>query len=141
MKLILRFVPLILAIAIIGGLTMQDTTDNVNLSEKCRTYAVMVAEKYDIETNGVWWNDPGNFRKVAHTVEYFFLGLTVCLAFRWFWLSFILCAMISVGDEILKMYIPIRHFDITDLPFDAVGYFAGVFVMFVLIQLFYRERD
>lgn len=135
MKLILRFVPLILVIAIIGGLTMQDTTANVNLSEKCRVITVRVAEKYDIETEGVWWNEPGNFRKVAHTVEYFFLGMTVCFAVRWFGVSVILCAMISIGDQMLKRYIPIRHFDMTDLPFDAVGYVAGVMVMFVFVSI------
>lgn len=133
MKKVLRFIPLILAIAIIIGFTTQDTVENVNLSEKCRAITVKIAEKYDVETEGAWWNDPGNFRKVAHTIEYFFLGVTVCLAFRWFWLSLILCGLASICDEILKTYYPPRHFDITDLKFDAVGYVAGVILVYFFV--------
>lgn len=136
----MRFIPLILSIAIIIGFTTQDTAENVNISEKCRTAVVSIAEKMNIETNGVWWNNPGNFRKIAHTVEFFFLGITVCFAFRWFWLSLIICGFASVGDEMLKQFIPLRHLDYSDLPFDAVGYITGILLMYIIIKIFCREK-
>ncbi len=67
-----------------------------------------------------------NIRRVAHTVEFFFVGLfaslaAVCLDKRVSptrlrcvpLLAF--CAVCSVGDQVHKIFVPGRHFDMIDL--------------------------
>lgn len=74
-----------------------------------------------------------NVRRVAHTVEFFFVGLfasviVVCFSRRpWSVCSrcvpvLLFCAVCSVGDQVHKIFVPGRHFDVIDLGFDAAGY-------------------
>ena len=84
-----------------------------------------------------------NIRRVAHTVEFFFVGLfaslvAVCL-FRRPWsvcsrcvpvLPF--CAVCSVGDQIHKIFVPGRHFDVIDLGFDAAGYVTAMLLVLLV---------
>ena len=87
-----------------------------------------------------------NIRRVAHTVEFFFVGLfasaaVVCLRRRP-WRSDICCAAIllfcvvcSVGDQVHKIFVPGRHFDIIDLGFDAVGYVTAMLLVLLAAAL------
>lgn len=89
-----------------------------------------------------------NIRRVAHTVEFFFVGLfasaTVaclgeclpCARFRYV-LALLFCAVCSVGDQVHKIFVPGRHFDIIDLGFDAAGYVTAMLLVLlaaVLVQ-------
>lgn len=67
-------------------------------------------------------------RKLAHAVEYGLLGLGAGLFFRtWVprhparW-AILFCMACSLIDQFSKVYIPGREFDITDFPFDVMGY-------------------
>ena len=71
-----------------------------------------------------------NVRRVAHTVEFFFVGLfasvvVVCFSRRpWSVCSrcvpvLLFCAVCSVGDQVHKIFVPGRHFDVIDLGFDT----------------------
>lgn len=89
-----------------------------------------------------------NIRRVAHTVEFFFVGLfassaAVCLDKRMSLtrlrcvpvLAF--CAVCSVGDQVHKIFVPGRHFDVVDLGFDAAGYVVAMLLVLlaaVLVQ-------
>ena len=81
-----------------------------------------------------------NIRRVAHTVEFFFVGLfassaVVCLDERMSLtrlrcvpvLAF--CAVCSVGDQVHKIFVPGRHFDVIDLGFDAAGYVVAMLLV------------
>ena len=81
-----------------------------------------------------------NIRRVAHTVEFFFVGLfaslvAVCLDKRVSptrlrcvsVLAF--CAVCSVGDQVHKIFVPGRHFDMIDLGFDAAGYVTAMLLV------------
>lgn len=84
-----------------------------------------------------------NIRRVAHTVEFFFVGLfastTVaclgerlpCARFRYV-LAALFCAVCSVGDQVHKIFVPGRHFDIIDLGFDAAGYVAAMLLVLLV---------
>lgn len=87
-----------------------------------------------------------NIRRVAHTVEFFFVGLfaslvAVCLDKRVSptrlrcvsVLAF--CAVCSVGDQVHKIFVPGRHFDIIDLGFDAAGYIAAMLLVLLVAAL------
>lgn len=77
-----------------------------------------------------------NVRRVAHTVEFFFVGLfasviVACFSRRpWSVCSrcvpvLLFCAACSVGDQVHKIFVPGRHFDVIDLGFDAAGYITA----------------
>lgn len=84
-----------------------------------------------------------NIRRVAHTVEFFFVGLfaslaAVCLDKRVPItrlrcvpvLAF--CAVCSVGDQVHKIFVPGRHFDMIDLCFDAAGYVVAMLLVLLV---------
>ena len=87
-----------------------------------------------------------NIRRVAHTVEFFFVGLfaslvAVCLDKRVPItrlrcvpvLAF--CAVCSVGDQVHKIFVPGRHFDVIDLGFDAAGYVTAMLLVLLVAAL------
>lgn len=90
-----------------------------------------------------------NIRRVAHTVEFFFVGLfasaTVaclgeclpCARFRYV-LALLFCAVCSVGDQVHKIFVPGRHFDVIDLGFDAAGYVVAMLLVLLVSVLVQR---
>lgn len=90
-----------------------------------------------------------NIRRVAHTVEFFFVGLfaslaVVCLGeclpcarFRYA-LAALFCAVCSVGDQVHKIFVPGRHFDMIDLGFDAAGYVTAMLLVLLAAALVQR---
>ncbi len=90
-----------------------------------------------------------NIRRVAHTVEFFFVGLFASLAaaclgeclpcarFRYV-LALLFCAVCSVGDQVHKIFVPGRHFDMIDLGFDAVGYVVAMLLVLLAAALVQR---
>lgn len=90
-----------------------------------------------------------NIRRVAHTVEFFFVGLfasaTVaclgeclpCARFRYV-LALLFCAACSVGDQVHKIFVPGRHFDMIDLGFDAAGYVTAMLLVLLAAALVQR---
>lgn len=90
-----------------------------------------------------------NIRRVAHTVEFFFVGLfaslvAVCLDKRvsptrlWCVSVLAFCAVCSVGDQVHKIFVPGRHFDVVDLGFDAAGYIAAMLLVLLAAVLVQR---
>lgn len=90
-----------------------------------------------------------NIRRVAHTVEFFFVGLFAsataaclgeclpCARFRYV-LALLFCAACSVGDQVHKIFVPGRHFDMIDLGFDAAGYIAAMLLVLLAAVLVQR---
>ena len=90
-----------------------------------------------------------NIRRLAHTVEYFFVGLfaslaVVCLDKRvsptrlWRVSVLAFCVVCSVGDQVHKIFVPGRHFDVVDLGFDAAGYIAAMLLVLLAAVLVQR---
>lgn len=90
-----------------------------------------------------------NIRRVAHTVEFFFVGLfaslaVVCLDKRvsptrlWRVSVLAFCVVCSVGDQVHKIFVPGRHFDVVDLGFDAAGYIAAMLLVLLAAILVQR---
>ncbi len=90
-----------------------------------------------------------NIRRVAHTVEFFFVGLFAsataaclgeclpCARFRYV-LALLFCAVCSVGDQVHKIFVPGRHFDMIDLGFDAAGYVTAMLLVLLAAALVQR---
>lgn len=90
-----------------------------------------------------------NIRRVAHTVEFFFVGLFASLTVVCFdkrvsptrlWCVSVLafCVVCSVGDQVHKFFVPGRHFDVVDLGFDAAGYIAAMLLVLLAAVLVQR---
>lgn len=87
-----------------------------------------------------------NIRRVAHTVEFFFVGLFAsaavaclgerlpCARFRYVFVL-LFCIVYSVGDQVHKIFVPGRHFDMIDLGFDAAGYIVATLLVLLVAAL------
>ena len=90
-----------------------------------------------------------NIRRVAHTVEFFFVGLFAsaavaclgerlpCARFRYVF-ALLFCVACSVGDQVHKIFVPGRHFDMIDLGFDAAGYVTAILLVLLAAVLVQR---
>lgn len=90
-------------------------------------------------------------RKLAHTAEFLALGLSVGVALlawsrptrrlRWLVLAGVgSCAFFSVADQAHKIFVPVRHFDVTDFPYDVAGYGGGLLLTLGVAALLRRRR-
>ena len=86
-------------------------------------------------------------REAAHTYEYFALGMIAMVCFvkkeRCPWralYAWLFCVVTSNVDQFSKLFIPGREYAATDLFYDAVGYTAGVLLMFFLGFVFWRVK-
>ena len=43
----------------------------------------------------------------------------------------IFCVAVSLLDQFPKIFVPVRHFDVKDLPFDFIGIVIGLVVIVV----------
>ena len=121
------------AVLIIASLTLQYTPKNVEMSERFRLALSTLSQKLGISAENAWWNTGSGIRKLGHILEYGMLGLASGFAFfdshrvvRGVLISLAFCIAISVVDQIVKIFVPIRHFDVTDIPFDVIGSLIGI---------------
>ena len=50
---------------------------------------------------------------------------------RPYFLAVVFCAVVSICDQLCKIVVPGREFDITDIPFDVMGYLIGILFVYV----------
>ena len=148
---------LVVTLASIWMLTEQNVEQTSSLSESTAHVVEGQSASVQPETAGETRagdaaEDAGstaNIRRVAHTVEFFFVGLfassaAVCLDKRMSLtrlrcvpvLAF--CAACSVGDQVHKIFVPGRHFDVVDLGFDAAGYVVAMLLVLLAATLVQR---
>ena len=130
---------------IIASLTLQYTPKNVEMSERFRLALSTLCQKFGLDSSNAWWNTGSGIRKLGHILEYGMLGFASGFAFfdshrvvRGVLISLAFCIPISVVDQVVKIFVPIRHFDITDIPFDIIGAVGGILVMTGICGLFSR---
>ena len=105
-------------------LTLQSPEGTVRLSEGLRIWL----EQFGIQS------DFHSFRSNTHLVMYFVLGVVLTLygresGWKW-WVIVLICCGIGVIDEGIKVLLPTREFDVTDLMRDFVGV-VGVLVVMI----------
>ena len=83
-------------------------------------------------------------RKLAHVAEYCLLGISSMIVFGRSVNAFLkavgLCAFISVADQFIKIFVPGREFDWTDLPYDMAGYLIGTLIVLLIIKIRTRRE-
>lgn len=61
----------------------------------------------------------------------FFLGVFVGFAVKRKIFGLIICSIISFSDQTVKIFVPARHFDKGDIPFDIIGFCSGLAIAWV----------
>lgn len=137
MKKHIRWIPVLLSLFLIFGLTLQNGVDSKQLTENTQIALSQVV-------NNTITKDYRMMRKYGHFLEYVPLGLSTCFAYRGKRCgvkAFLFCASISLIDQILKGFLPGREFDISDMPFDYTGFIVGISVMLVLLKICNAKRQ
>ena len=147
----------VMAIAGVSYLTGQ--TGSETLSTQARVVAMFPFAFQQHHHNWIWLhlglNSP---RRLAHVYEFGFLGACATLAMLtnpWprrgrshlsyrrvsvrMLLSVALCAAMSFMDQVHKIFVQYRHFDVLDLRLDAIGYVGMALVVSVLYLLVTRR--
>ena len=87
-------------------------------------------------TTADWYSFYILVRKFAHSVEYLVMGVASSFFFLvWgkkhpFLLAVVFCAVVPICDQLSKIVVPGREFDITDIPFDVMGYLIGILFVY-----------
>lgn len=129
---IVSYIIIVIAIGIILYLTLMKLDDSVILSELVRSFMNNICSKLGFNTSSEWWNSASNIRLIGHVIEYFVLGLAVGIAIKRKIVAVIVCMSVSLLDQSLKIFIPARHFDKSDIPFDVIGFCCGLFIIWVV---------
>ncbi len=111
-------------------LTTQNIQDNARISEGFKEKLIGVYERIGLDRSTAWWNDKLAVRRLGHILEYGLLGIASVIAFcdshRGGVNAVMLCLIISILDQIIKIFVPVRHFDIIDIGFDVIGAVIGI---------------
>ncbi|MCR5234085.1 MAG: VanZ family protein [Lachnospiraceae bacterium] len=113
-------------------LTLQKPDDTKALSRGTWQVLAMISEKMGIEPDTEWWNSKITVRYLAHTAEYFMLGLAAGLVFNKKRYALLLCMFISFADQVVKTFVPTRHFDWNDFPFDITGFASAILIVWII---------
>lgn len=132
MKKYIRFIPVLLVVIAILALTVQNKAGTTALSDTTRVYFEELCTRLGIDSDSEWWNTKTSIRWFGHALEYFALGLVSGFAFVKKRYALILCVFISIIDQITKIYVPVRHFDPEDIPFDIIGFCSGIAITWVV---------
>ncbi|MBM6689062.1 VanZ family protein [Collinsella tanakaei] len=132
--LLLGFVVSLFAVFFLTEQSAQDTT---SLSNGIVQVILCVLVIFQIEPTGIDpWLISWFVRKLAHTVEFFVIGMfaaATCIAWtkqggvhRAFVRATFLSVASSLFDQFHKLFVPGREFDYLDLAFDALGYLIAI---------------
>lgn len=133
----------LLSFFLIMFFTFQNTQKSGELSELILQYCTRFVDAAGLKFIKV--NQIAPFiRKLAHTAEYFLLGVASMLLFRdhpkGFLKAAALCAVISLADQTIKGFLPGREFDWTDFPFDIAGYTAGAAIVLLFGRIGSKQK-
>ena len=124
-------------------MTTQKISDNARISEGFRKLLIDLYERLGLDSSNAWWNGHLSVRRLGHILEYGLLGIASGIAFidsqkRGVLKAIGLCQVISVLDQVIKIFVPVRHFDIVDIGFDLIGAVIGIGITMGIIRLVKR---
>lgn len=131
-----KWIAVCICIAVILILTFQSQAGTSSLSFAFRKFLLKLFGLSWNEGKKYWWFESAHLRKIAHTIEYFALGLAIRISVKkkWYWCAGI-CFAISFVDQMVKYFLPTREFDAVDMIFDAAGYLVAMAVVYGVVAL------
>ena len=143
----IRYIPIAAAVGVILFLTTQNIQDNAKISEGFRAHLVQFYDALGLESGSAWWNDRLAVRRLCHIIEYGMLGFCSAIAVydldrkRKSFLSAVgICLGVSIFDQVLKIFVPVRHFDVIDIGFDLIGTLIGAAVVVAMAEIVGKLR-
>lgn len=112
-------------------LTLQSPITTLGLSGAFRTRLVEICNLIGINPNQ-WWNTPRGIRSLGHVIEYFIVGLVAGFTIKNKIFAVLFCGVISFFDQVLKIFVPMRYFDVGDIPFDVIGFVSGLLIAWII---------
>ncbi len=81
-------------------------------------------------------------RKIAHFIEYLFLGILsinviACykrINYKWLIICFIFCILYSISDKVHQLYVPGRSCELKDVIIDSIGSFIGIMIYYLVYR-------
>ena len=119
-----RLIPVLIYVFCIIFLTTQSREDTLRLSGTFREYFKSIVP----DSTSRWTYDMHWFRTLMHLPLYFLLGCVTNLAIHDLPKSAVICLLISLADETMKIFLPTREFGIIDLCCDIIGFMIGIIV-------------
>lgn len=65
----------------------------------------------------------------------------VCVRKRPYLLAVVFCAVVSICDQLSKIVVSGREFDIKDIPFDVMGYVIGILFVYVVRHEWHKFKQ
>lgn len=150
-----RIVPLLClaaSVAAVFALTEQTAQETTSLSDAVVRFLHNMLLPFSAGwDHTVYMRVSWLVRKLAHTAEFFVVGLFAAAAgIAWtgdghadrahrFALRFSVIA--SLCDQLHKLFVPGREFDVLDLVFDALGYLAAIRMIIELYRRFQSRNN
>lgn len=138
---IIFWICVIIVIIGIAVFTLQQGQKSADLTHRLLRVCVAACRRIGISDAYIaaaWWNNFKHMRRIAHTVEYFALGLAVSIAIMHTTRnhpavkSVLFCACVSVCDQLLKIIVPRKEFEYKDFPFDIAGYMTAILIVIII---------
>ena len=118
-------------------LTTQNISENAAISEMFRKLLIECYERAGLDSANAWWNDKLAVRRLGHILEYGVLGIASGIALidldshraNSILKAIGICLSISIIDQTVKIFVPVRHFDIVDIGYDLIGAVVGILIV------------
>ncbi len=117
-------------------LTLQSPKETLSLSREIQEFCKSIFP----DASGRWIIDMHWFRSLLHLPLYFALGCVVSFQVKKKWKAVAFCGFVALSDEILKIFISTREFEVRDLAIDAIGFLIGILCVTIFRYLKMRAR-
>jgi len=144
-KKIISIIPAVLVILLIAAFTLQPGEASSALTMRFVRVVAGINNRMN-NTQADWSISFSLVRKFAHSFEYLAMGgAAVCCCLVWvrrhpYLVAVVFCVVVSICDQLSKIAVPGREFDITDIPFDVMGYLIGIMAFYIIRLEWKRHR-
>ncbi len=141
-KKIIKWILVVIWMGVIFYFSNFNSVKSTNQSRSIvsKTNIVEIYEEKNSVTNDTALENVDRlFRKVAHVIEFFILAILVCnLASEYnsslsktIFISFVVCFIYSISDEVHQLLIPGRSGEIRDIIKDNIGVSLGLLLFYI----------
>lgn len=144
-KHIVRFIPMVIWMAVIFYLSAQPAEQSSELSTGIMHILLKFMENIVVIDEEFFHHI---VRKGAHLSAYFILGILTMFAFEHrinrntvqMAVAFLLGVLYAASDEVHQLFVPGRSGELRDVGIDAMGVLFGI-IIYVLLQKMFRKTS
>ena len=140
MSFIKRFFPILVVIAFMTFFTFQSTEATMKVSDGVQIFVKSIYSGVPAR----WNYDKHWVRSLLHIPLYFVLGSVVCATLHHARKSLVICTIVAIADETIKIFLPTLEFEGRDIAIDAIGFVIGIGIVSLIngiIELSKRQVE